>query len=351
MADTFNYRIDHHGSLIRPASLTAAREKAAVGEIDAETLHRAEAEAVEEAVDLQRKLRSTVVTDGDFPREDFRSAVLDGASGFRRTDHRDTDGLPRWVAEALPKADGPLLADWVARLTELTVIAPKASLPSPAYLAATTFDPGLASAGGPATARELGEALAEIIRAEIELLVSRGVRLIQLNNPLLLGQLAEDPAPGGALSFEDALAVDALAVQLDRREEGVRVAVCPGWAAPPAVDRAKAERLYGQVQADRWVLPYDQGTDAELDLLKALPEDRDVCLGVVDATAPELEDIDTVLARIDAGAEIKDIEDMAVAPSRGFADSAGRPLLSTEQQRRKLILVETLARYCWGNEF
>ncbi|WP_406327459.1 methionine synthase II (cobalamin-independent)-like protein [Streptomyces sp. NBC_00203] len=346
MADTFNYRIDHHGSLIRPATLLTAR---AAG--DTEALAEAELEAVKEVVAYQRRLRTTVVTDGDFPREDFRSAVFDGVSGFRRTDEKTPDGLPRWVAESLPKANGPLLADWAGRLAELTVIAPKASLPSPAYLAATTFEPELAASGGPASARELGEALAEIIHAEIELLVSRGVRLIQLNNPLLLGHIAADPAAAGALSFEDALAVEALAVRLDERPEGVRIGVSPGWQAPAAVDRARAERLYGEVPADRWILPYDKGTAAELDLLRALPEDRDACLGVVDATAPELEDLDTVMARIDAGAELKDIEDMALAPSRGFADSATGPLLGAEDQRRKLVLIETLARYCWGNEF
>ncbi|MGW0822906.1 methionine synthase II (cobalamin-independent)-like protein [Streptomyces sp. NPDC002845] len=328
MADTFNYRIDHHGSLVRPAGLSLDEPEAVEG-------------AVRDTVVYQRKLRSTVVTDGDFPREDFRSTVLDAVSGFRRTGET-VGGLTRWVAESLPKAGGPLLADWAARLAEQTVIAPKASLPSPAYLAATTFEPGL----GPASARELGEALAEIIHAEIELLVSRGVRLIQLNNPLLL-----DWADDGALSFEDALAVEALAVRLDERPQGVRIGVCPGWTAPATVDLARVEKLYAAVPADRWVLPYDQGTDAELDLLRALPEDRDVCLGVVDATVPALEDIDTVLARVDAGAELKDIEDMALSPSRGFADSAARPLLSAEDQRRKLVLVETLARYCWGNEF
>ncbi|MGW1626237.1 hypothetical protein [Streptomyces sp. NPDC002172] len=156
MADTFNYRIDHHGSLVRPAGLSAADPEA----VDA---------AVREAVAYQRKLRSTVVTDGDFPREDFRSAVLDGVSGFRRTDGADPDGLVHWVAEALPKANGPLLADRSAQLADLTVIAVKATLPSPAYLAATTFQPGL----GVSSARELGEALAEIVRAEIELLVSK----------------------------------------------------------------------------------------------------------------------------------------------------------------------------------
>jgi len=342
MADTFNYRIDHHGSLVHPAELTAAR---AAG--DPETLKETELQAVREAVVFQRKLRSTVVTDGDFPREDFRSAVLDGVSGFRRTDEADADGLVRWVAESLPKANGPLLADWAARLTELTVIAPKASLPSPAYLAATTFQPG----HGPSSARELGEALAEIIHAEIELLVSRGVRLIQLNNPLLAGHLAVDPAAPGALSFEDALAVEALAVRLDERPEGVRIGVSIGHTAPAAVDRTAAEHLYGEVPADRWILPYDQGTDAELDLVRALPEDRDACLGVVDATVAELEEIDAVMARIDAAAEIKDLEDMAISPSRGFADVATRPLLTAEEQRQKLVLVETLARYCWGNEF
>ncbi|MCI3278137.1 methionine synthase II (cobalamin-independent)-like protein [Streptomyces cylindrosporus] len=325
MADTFNYRIDHHGSLVRPNDL------ATVG-VD---------QAVQDVVAYQRRLRSTVVTDGDFPREDFRSAVLDGVSGFRRTDGTDADGLTRWVAESLPKANGPLLADWAARLAELTLIAPKASLPSPAYLAATTYQEGL----GPSSARELGEALAEIIQAEIELLVSKGVRLIQLNNPLLL-----DGATG-ALSFEDALAVDALAVRLDERPEGVRIAVSPGWRAPADLDPARVEQLYAGIPADRWVLPFDQGTPAELALVKALPEDRDFCLGVVDATAPELEDIDAVMQRIDAVGEFKDLEDGAVSPSRGFADVASRPLLSAEDQRRKLVLIETIARYVWGNEF
>lgn len=321
MADTFNYRIDHHGSLVRPTDLAAAGTE----------------QAVQDAVAYQRKLRSTVVTDGDYPREDFRSAVLDGVSGFRRTDETGPDGLVGWVAESLPKADGPLVADWAEKLAALTTIAPKIALPSPAYLAATTYRPGL----GPSSARELGEALAEIVRAEIDLLVAKGVRLIQLNNPLLL----EGPLD------EDLLAVDAHAVRLDERPEGVRIGVCPGWRAPAEVDRARAERLYEAIPADRWVLPFDQGTEAELALVRAVPEDRDVCLGVVDPTVPELEDIDTVLARIDAVGAFRDLEDAALSPSRGFADVASRPLLTAEGQRGKLVLVETLARYVWGNEF
>ncbi|WP_406407029.1 methionine synthase II (cobalamin-independent)-like protein [Streptomyces halstedii] len=349
MADTFNYRIDHHGSLVRPAALLVARERAA-RDGDTGPLREAERAAVTEAVAFQRKLRSTVVTDGDVPREDFRGAVLDGVSGFRRTGEV-TGGLAGWVAESLPEADGPLLADWAALLGELTLIAPKVTLPSPAYLAATCFDPALAGSGGPASARELGEALAEIVRAEIRLLVARGVRLVQLTNPLLLAHTATEPGDAGALSFEDALAVEALALPPEERPEGVRIGVSPGFAAPASVDRARAERMYAGVPADRWVLPFDRGTAAELDLLRALPEDRDACLGAVDATVPETEEIDAVMVRIDAAAGVKDLEDMALCPSRGFEDVAGRPLLSAGDQNRKLVQVETLARYCWGNEF
>lgn len=351
MADTYNYRIDHHGSLVRPAALLAVREQFARGETGAGALHEAERAAVEEAVAFQRRLRTTVVTDGDFPREDFRSAVLDNVSGFRRTGET-SDGLTGWVAETLPEADGPLVADRAALLRELTVIAPKVSLPSPAYLAATCFDPGAVGSKGPASARELGEALAGIIHREIELLISRGVKLIQLDNPLLLAGTASAPVAPGALSFEDALAVEALAVAgLDTRPEGVRLGLCPGWSAPAQVDRAAAERLYAAVPVDRWVLPYDRGGPAELDLLAAVPADRDVCLGVVDPRVAAVEDLDTVMARIDAAAEVKDLEDMALSPSRGFAGTAGRPSLTTQEQHRKLVVVETLARYCWGNEF
>lgn len=71
----------------------------------------------------------------------------------------------------------------------------------------------------------------------------------------------------------------------------------------------------------------------------------------MDATTAAMEEIDAVMARIDAAAEVKELEDMALSPSRGFADVASRPLLSAEDQHRKLVQVETLARYCWGNEF
>ncbi|MEU6845545.1 methionine synthase II (cobalamin-independent)-like protein [Streptomyces sp. NPDC046716] len=330
MADTFNYRIDHHGSLVRPAGLDRT---------DADSL----AAALTGAVAYQRKLRSTVVTDGGYPYEDFRGAVLEHVAGVRRTDRTGPDGLAVWAADTLPKAAGPLAVEHAKHLAAQTVIAPKVTLPAPSYLAATLESP--------LDATELGEAFAEIVRAEIARLVDAGVRLVQLDNPLLLAATATDAAPAGPLPYAEALAVDAAAVRLDTRPEGVRIGYFPGATAPATVDRAAAERLFTQIPADRWILPLRSASTAELDLVRALPEDRDVCFGVVDAAVADLEDIDTVLDRLDAAGELKDLEDAAISPTRGFADAASHPLLTEPEQHGKLVLVETLARYVWGNEF
>ncbi|WP_405009101.1 methionine synthase II (cobalamin-independent)-like protein [Kitasatospora sp. NBC_01539] len=346
MADTYKFRIDHHGGLVRPPEVLAAREKHAAGGLGAAELREVERLAVVDAVALQRKLRLSVVTDGEYRRADFRSAVLDAVSGFRRTGGT-VDGMDRWIADGDPKAVRPLVADDAVELAGLTVIAAKATLPAPSYLAAQCFEAGT----GPASARELGEALAAIVREEIEQLVARGIRYVQLTNPDYARDLdAAADAGRTALSFEDALAVDALAVGLASKPDDVRIGLCPVWTAPAEVDRAAAERLYAAVPVDRWILPYTTGSAGETALLAGVPVERDVCLGIVDATLPGLEDIDAIMARMDVVADLKDIEDVAVSPDRSFSSVAGVAALTADQQRRKLIHVETVARMCWGNE-
>lgn len=344
MADEFKFRIDHHGSLVRPASLVEARRRRSAGAIELDELRAVEDEAIGEAVRLQTKALTTMVTDGEFRREDVRSAVFDSVGGFRRTGEVDAHGRDGWVAEADLKVDRPLVADFVGFLTEQTWLSPKVTLPSPAWLAGQCFDPG-----GPwRTPRELGEDLARILREEIELLLSRGVRLIQLDNPAYAQHLFAGRTP--VMELQDCLALDAAAVGVSGKPAEARIALCPTHKATEEVDDHAAARVFTEVPVDRWVLPYHTGAAGELRLLQAVPDDRDVCLGVVDPTTPELEEIDALLARIDAAVEVKDLDDMAVSPSQGFSPVAGQASLNVDDQRRKMVRVETIARMCWGNE-
>ncbi|GIF20343.1 5-methyltetrahydropteroyltriglutamate--homocysteine methyltransferase [Actinoplanes tereljensis] len=339
MADTYKFRIDHHGSLVRPAELLEARRRRATGEISAEDLRAVEDQAIAEAVRTQRKLSLSAVTDGEFRRADLRSAVFNAVTGFRPAEHG------AWVAVDELKPHASLVADDVAAVAGLTVIPAKATLPSPAFLAALTFDP---SAGSPfGSARELGEALAVLIRDEIEAILARGVRYIQLDNHLYAAALGGEPLPG--LSLDDAIAIDSLALPLAKADD-VRIGLCPATSAPRTVDAAVAARLFADLPVDRWLLPFYNGAAEELELLRAVPATKDVCLGIVDPRVVELEDIDAIMDRMDAAFEIRDLDDVAVSPAAGFEPVAGGPSIGVEDQKRKLIHVETVARMCWGNE-
>jgi 5-methyltetrahydropteroyltriglutamate--homocysteine methyltransferase len=338
MADTFKYRIDHHGSLVRPAEVLAARQRHADGELDDAGLRAAEDAAIADVVRRQRKRSLTVVTDGEFRRADIRSAVFDAVHGFSFTDGR-------WVAVDELKAHRSLVAEDVAGVAALTKVAAKATLPSPAWLAAQTFD---ATAGSPyGSARELGEALAKIINEELEQLIAHGIRLVQIDNHGYADVL--DGGSYAGLSLEDAIAIDSQAVQVSARPEGFRIGICPTTAAGEA-SLEVARRLFSAVPVDRWILPYAKGTAGEELLLRAVPAGKDVCLGIVDPARAELEDVDEIMDRMDLAGTIRDLEDVAISPIAGFSPVAGESALSVEDQWRKLVHVETIARMTWGNE-
>jgi 5-methyltetrahydropteroyltriglutamate--homocysteine methyltransferase len=73
-------------------------------------------------------------------------------------------------------------------------------------------------------------------------------------------------------------------------------------------------------------------------------------LGVVDVSTPEPEAVEDLLDRLDPVVERRGEDDVAIATNGGFAQSAGSPMMGEEEQQAKLRLVETVARYYWGNE-
>ena len=85
--------------------------------------------------------------------------------------------------------------------------------------------------------------------------------------------------PEQPLTLDEAMAIDSIAADAVRPEDA-RIALCPTHRATDAVDRKAAAHLFSALPVDRWVLPYDKGTEHELDLLRAVPADRDHDVGV-----------------------------------------------------------------------
>jgi 5-methyltetrahydropteroyltriglutamate--homocysteine methyltransferase len=353
MADNYKFRIDHHGSLVRPAELHTARAAFAAGTLDGDSLAEVENQAVSDAVTMQRKLNLSVVTDGEFRRTDFRSAVISAVSGFAPVEgNGDGSGFTDWEVADKVQPTGTLVADQVAFAASQTLIAPKASLPSPAYLVAHAYTARTAEYY--ASPEELGAVLAGIIRDEIDVLVARGVKYIQLDNPdyaRFYGPPADGWTP--SIPLEVLLGIDAAVVELVDRPEDVRIALAPDWGEHrnQGIDRGIAEQVLGSLPYDRLLLPHHTQQIVDQDLVSLVPKHIDLALGVVNALSPELEDVDDIMARFDAAADVKDLEDLAVSPHRGFEPASyRRASMSIEEQRKKLELVETIARMCWGNE-
>ena len=78
------FRADHVGSLLRPASVKAAREKRAKGEITPTELKAVEDREIERVIKKQEEVGLHGITDGEFRRSWWHLDFLWGLDGFER---------------------------------------------------------------------------------------------------------------------------------------------------------------------------------------------------------------------------------------------------------------------------
>ena len=112
-----------------------------------------------------------------------------------------------------------------------------------------------------------------------------------------------------------------------------------------------AERLFGEVDVDRFLLEYDTDRAGGFEPLRFVPKGRTVVLGLVSSKFPELESKDDLRRRIDEAARYVPMEQLALSPQCGFASNASSTpgnVLTVDEQRRKLELVAETARLVWG---
>jgi methionine synthase II (cobalamin-independent) len=322
MANEYTYRADHVGSLLPSPALVEARAKHARREIGAAALHEAENAAIKSAVEMQRSVGIGVATDG----------------GFRRAD-----------AAAVPLGGGNLATSEAAFLRALTRRPIKVAVPA---------------AARPEASEPLANALGRVdaVRKEIEALVAAGVDYIQLDAPGYAALF--DPRQRAALQaqghdpdrrIDDLLKLDTSALSGIERPNNVRIAAYIGPGPDGALWRsmsgqeALAERLFTQLPADRFLLPFDGTSAIDFEPLRLVPKDKLVVLGLVSATTSALEDVDRLMAQIDLAAKFIDGDNLALSPASGFATAENvSSQMSAADQRRKLELVADVATRWWG---
>jgi 5-methyltetrahydropteroyltriglutamate--homocysteine methyltransferase len=370
---TTAYHAEHVGSLLRPPWLLEARAAYRQGRLPAGELRAAEDRAASEAISLQREAGMAVFTDGEVRRDTWMAGLQEDLAGVAPSDHAAVpwhrDGV---LAPAEETSFAAVVAtDRVSRRGHRTAVEAQflaGHAPGPfkitmmsAAMGAMLWQPGPSQAAYPSPAGLVADLVALQI-GEIEELIDQGVRWLQLDS-LSYNQVL-DPAFRAATGLggvaperilDGCVTADAELVRAARRrnpEVTVAMHICRGnnrsaWMAQGSYEPV-AERLFGEVGVDRFLLEYDTERAGGFEPLRFVRPGTTVVLGLVSSKRPRLEDPDELRRRVDQAARYVPLENLALSPQCGFASTSGGNQLTVDDQRRKLELVASTARAIWG---
>ncbi|HTY94145.1 MAG TPA: hypothetical protein VMC02_09670 [Steroidobacteraceae bacterium] len=368
------YRADHVGSLLRPKSLLDARQACAEGRLEPAQLRAEEDRAILAVLALQRRTGISVLTDGEFRRTSWLGGILENVRGLAKFNEPPPPAVrTMWhgPSETIAREDSAVpVIRVVGRLTTqgrftevesrflaLHAGGPfKVTLPSP-HTIMHLYQPGLTEAIYPRREEMLND-LTAICQAEVDGLVRDGVPYIQLDSLRYTDLLDEQRRQKwNTIGFEQVLAetiaADNAVLGRARRAGITRgVHMCRGnhrsaWAGSGSYERV-AERLFNEVDTERFLLEFDDERSGGFEPLRFVPRGRMVVLGLVTTKSGALESIDGLRRRIDAAARYVPLESLALSPQCGFASTHRGNLLTEDEEARKLELVVETARQVWG---
>jgi 5-methyltetrahydropteroyltriglutamate--homocysteine methyltransferase len=364
---TTRYRAEQVGSLLRPPELLQARAARAESRLSVDELRTVEDRAVLDALALQREVGIDVYSDGELRRDAWMSDLAEAVEGFElervpmrwRGPGGGEEGSRARIAGAKLRQTRRITGHETTFLKAHSPGPFKMTLPSASVFALASYRKGITDRVYPTPADLLAD-LVPIVRGEIEALVGEGVPYVQLDAPQYTyygdPEVREQLTGNGidvARTFEDAVEADRRSVEGLARE-GLTLALhlCRGnsrsrWIAEGGYD-ALAERLFGSVPVDTFLLEYDTERAGTFEPLRFVPRGKTVVLGLVSTKVPELESQDALRRRIDEAARYVPLEQLALSPQCGFASVAQGNLLTADDQRRKLELVVDTARKVWG---
>jgi len=358
------------GSLLRPPELIKALQLRSKGEITPPEFKRIEDAAVVAALRLQEGAGLEVVTDGEMRRLSFQSQVTEAVSGFSEWDlnaflwgdwhshdhgEKSIDRPPIAVLEPLRRRRSLSTEEftYTRGRTDRTV---KVTIPSPS-LFANFWDPER-STGAYRNAEEYLGVVAELLREDVDELVSLGCTYIQIDAPhytlLIDPKYREFYARRGRPAeqwLDFGMELDNLVIG---NRPGVNFAfhLCRGnqssrWLVEGGYDQI-ASKIFKGIKADRLMLEYDDERSGSFEALAEVPENKTAVLGLVTTKSPRRETVEGLRARIIEASKFCPLDRLAISPQCGFASSIEGNALGADDQRAKLYTLSKTASLVWG---
>jgi 5-methyltetrahydropteroyltriglutamate--homocysteine methyltransferase len=360
------FRADHVGSILRPATLKAAREKAEKGEITAADLKAVEDEEIPKIIAKQEELGLQLATDGEYRRSwwhfDFYG-MLDGVEIYELGHGIQFQGVqtrPRSirVVGKIDFSNHPMLEHFKF-LKAHTKVTPKMCIPAPGTMH-FRLEPDAVSKnfypGRDAIFDDLGAAYQKAVRAFYD----AGCRYLQFDDTAwayLCSDVELQKARDRGLDVDHLQ--DAYTRTINKALEArpadmtITTHVCRGnfrstWISSGGYEPV-AQNLLANCNYDGYFLEYDSERAGGFEPLRFLPKgDKIVVLGLISSKFPALENKDDIKRRIDEAAKYVPLEQLALSPQCGFASTEEGNVLTEEEQWAKLRHVVEIAREVWG---
>src|SRR5208282_4248763 len=229
------------------------------------------------------------------------------------------------------------------------------TLPSSNQFPAIAYRKGASEKAYPTYAPFLAD-VAAIIAGEMAALAAEGVAYIQVDAPRYSYYLDEkwrtflrnEYSPDLDALLDEAIASDNLGFR-KARKPGVILAIhlCRGnnksnWYARGGYDNI-AEKLFTQLDVDRFLLEYDDERSGTFEPLRFVPKGKIVVLGLVSTKIGKLENPDAIARSIEAAAKYIPLESLALSPQCGFASMMEGNVITEDEQWAKMKLVIDVA--------
>lgn len=364
------------GSWPRPRWMLRAVHDRMAGRMPEDEFQAIADDAVSQALDAQLRAGVDVLTDGEQRRDSYASfvgGILENCQLIPLTDLLPYVSDPAKFEKELRALDVPAhelrhpavfgriarrapLArhelDYVRQQAEKPV---KIALPGP-YLLTRTMWMECLSDRAYASREALAEDVVRVLREELADLLRGGAALVQFDEPVLSEVVfAREKEGSGGRSFmcgalgEKKPVVEELAfarelinaVVAGFPQERTAMHVCRGnWTPDETVALAGDYRPllahFQQVNVGTFMLELATPRAGEIELLRALPDDRRIGVGVVNQKKESIESVEEIVARAEAAIALFGAERVLLNPDCGFATFADNPLASSRIAEAKL---------------
>jgi 5-methyltetrahydropteroyltriglutamate--homocysteine methyltransferase len=382
-------RIDHIGSLVRPANLKEVFARFDRGHADKDELRLAQDRAIRDVIAQQENHGYPIVSDGEFRRHSFQESFSECVTGFDVPkninlyyEKRDLNETPLERAEQNFEEAGPAIITRRGAAERLKLVR---NLPLEEYRYAQSVAkvPAKVTLLGPDRVAQrfkwesslnaykglddFVEHIVEIERQMIAQLVDAGCKYIQIDAPgytayvdsVSLDRMrsrGEDPEKNFQRSID---ADNALIKGFPGVTFGIHICrgnartidpatgkLVPQWHREGSYD-AIAEKLFNTLKHQRLLLEYDSDRAGGFEPLRLMPKDKIVVLGLVSTKSSDMESVDDLKRRIDQASKYLPLHQLALSPQCGFGGIDSKVLSEAEMWRKLDTIVET-AKQIWN---